>query len=260
MILGFNLIGFLIIILPPLLYAWILYLSSPYKSLNVKNSTHFFIGGIFSIILLNFISFFFPYWNFYYFLDPFWQSFWAVAPKEELSKFLMFLIIYKGMDSESKTHPITYMVYLGMVGLGFAFIENIQYVAKYGFEVLIIRNLGPVFVHMICGLLLGYWVGIRKIKKQPLQKTISSNYLNSKPKIKSLIYITMGLISASIFHGLWNYHLFIFGISSKPISILILIIGFLSCKLLFKDLINQYQQSITYESLESRIDKDLEKI
>lgn len=260
MILGFNLIGFLILIFPPFLYAWILYLSAPYKSLTLKISFKFIVGGVFSVILLSFISFFFPYWNYYYLTDPFIQSFWVVGPKEEISKFLIFLILCKGMNKEQLHHPITYMFYLGMVGLGFSLIENIQYVAKYGFEVLIYRNFGAVFVHMICGLLLGYWLGMSKIKKHPTQKSISSNYLNSKPKLKSLLYIVIGLIFASIFHGLWNYHLSIFGISSKPISILVLLVGFLTCKLLTRDLNNQYQKSVIYESLESRIDRDLEKL
>ena len=259
MILGFNLIGFLIIILPPLLYAWIIYLSAPFKSLTIKNSISFVVGGIFSVVILTFISFFFPYWNFYYFLDPFWQSFWAVAPKEELAKFLMFLIIYKGMDDESQHHPITYMFYLGMLGLGFALVENIQYVARYGFKILIIRDFGAVFVHMIFGLLFGYWLGMSKIPKTKSSlKTISSSYLKSRPKLKSFLYIIMGLITASIFHGLWNYHLSVFGISSKPISIIILMIGFLACKLLSRDLINQYEKSIHYEPLKSRLDNDLD--
>ncbi len=257
MILGFNLIGLLAIIFPPLLYAWIIYLSAPYKSLTLKNSLNFVISGVFSIVILNFISFFFPYWNFYYFLDPFWQSFWAVAPKEELAKFLMFLIIYKGMDDDSQSHPITYMFYLSMVGLGFALVENIQYVARYGFEVLLVRDFGSVFVHMICGLLFGYWLGMSKISKRKSSlKTISSSYLKSKPILKSFLYTIMGLITASIFHGLWNYHLSIFGISSKPISIIILIVGFLACKLLSRDLVNQYEKSIHFEPLKSRLDEE----
>jgi hypothetical protein len=70
----------------------------------------------------------------------------------------------------------------------------------------------------------------------------------------------MGLITASTFHGLWNYHINIYQNLSTPISILMLMVGFLACKLLSRDLTTQHQKSIKHESLESRIDKDLDKI
>jgi RsiW-degrading membrane proteinase PrsW (M82 family) len=262
MVLGFNLTGFISLILPPLLYAWIIYVSSPYKSLSIKNSSKFILGGIFSVVILSFIMYLFPFWSPYYFQDPFWQNFWVVAPREEISKFIMFLIIYGGLNLKEEPHPITYMFYFGMIGLGFALVENLQYVASYGFWVLKMRTFGAVFVHMICGLLFGYWVGMGKIKKSKFSlRTTSSIFLSSRPKLKSILYTLMGLITASIFHGLWNYHLSILGkVYSTPFSILLLIVGFLSCKLLSRDLINQYQKSNKHESLESRIDKDLDKI
>ena len=89
MILGFNLVGLLVLILPPLLYAWIIYISSPYKSLSLKNSLSFVVGGVFSVVILDTLSFLTPYWNTLYILDPFWQQFWATAPKEEISKFFI---------------------------------------------------------------------------------------------------------------------------------------------------------------------------
>ena len=125
MILGFDLISFIALILPPLLYGFILYLASPYNSLKIKYSVSFLVGGIFSVVILNFINFFFPFWDTIYFTDSFWQSFWIVAPREELSKFIMFLIIYKGLDNEFELHPITYMFYFSMVGLGFSMSKNV---------------------------------------------------------------------------------------------------------------------------------------
>jgi RsiW-degrading membrane proteinase PrsW (M82 family) len=261
MVLGFDLIGFFALFLPPLLYAWIIYVSSPYKSLSLRSSSKFITGGVFSIIILNFIMVLFPLWDPHYIQDPFWGNFWAVAPREEISKFLMFFILYKGLDNKNNKHPITYMFYFGMIGLGFALIENISYVSQYGFWVLKLRTFGAVFVHMICGLLFGYWIGIGTIQQSKFtQRTIASIFLSSRPKLKSFLYITTGLITASTFHGLWNYHIQTFQNLSTPISILMLMVGFLACKLLSRDLINQSQKSTTHESLESRIDKDLDKI
>lgn len=261
MIAGFDFINFISVVLPPFLYAWIIYLSSPYKSLSIKDSSKFLLGGIFSVTLLTLISFSFPYWSHYHVSDPFWGSFWITAPKEELSKFLMFLIVYKGLNDYKNLHPITYMFYFGMIGLGFALIENISYVYRYGPYVLKFRTFGAVFVHMICGLLFGYWLGMSKIKKSKFSlRTISSIFLSSRPRIKIFLYSLIGIITASCFHGLWNYHLNVWGAYSTPFSILLLMVGFLSCKILSRDLINQFQKSIKIEPMESRIDKNLNEI
>ena len=261
MILGFNLINFLLILLPPILYAWIIYLSSPYKSLSILDSSKFLLGGIFSVTLLQMVSFAFPFWSHLYVLDPFWQSFWVTAPKEELSKLLMFLIIYKGLDDHKDLHPITYMFYFGMIGLGFAIIENISYVYRFGMYVLKFRTFGAVLVHMICGMLFGYWLGIGKIKKSKFTlRTISSIFLSSRPKTKLFLYTLIGIITASCFHGLWNYHHSVWGLFATPFSILLLMVGLLACKLLSRDLINQYQKSQKFEPLESRMEKNLDDI
>jgi RsiW-degrading membrane proteinase PrsW (M82 family) len=243
MVLGFNLLGLILLLFPPLLYALIMYLSSPYRSLSLRSSLNFLIGGMFSIILLRIIFFIFPLWDMSHILDPFYQQFWVVAPKEEIAKCIMFFIVYKSLD-EKNIYPIAYMFYFGMIGLGFAIIENIQYISYYGFEVLQTRTFGAVFVHMICGMLLGYWVGASKIKKSKFSlRTISSIYLSSRPKIKTTLYLLMGIITSISFHGLWNYNIHVFNLVAKPISILILMVGFLACKLLARDLINQYQKS-----------------
>ena len=93
-------------------------------------------------------------------------------------------------------------------------------------------------------MLLGYWVGASKIKKSKFTlRTISSIYLSSRPKIKTILYLLAGLITAVSFHGLWNYNIEVFNFIAKPNSILTLMVGFLACKLLARDLINQYQKS-----------------
>tara|TARA_R100001443_G_scaffold94722_2_gene101239 strand:- start:1072 stop:1857 length:786 start_codon:yes stop_codon:yes gene_type:complete len=260
MVLGFNLVGLLVLAFPPLLYAWIIYVSSPYKSLSLKKSLSFVIGGLFSVVILDTLSFLTPYWNGLYICDPFWQQFWVTAPKEEISKFLMFLIIYKGLSNKLIKHPITCMFYMGMIGLGFALIENINYIARFGFEVLKYRTFGAVLVHMICGLLLGYWIGVSKIKKSKFkERTISAIYLSSRPRLKSILYAGMGLLTACCFHGLWNYNIIIFSYYSTPIAILMLMVGFLACKLLSRDLVNQFEKSKKLDPLESRMDRDLDQ-
>ena len=66
----------------------------------------------------------------------------------------------------------------------------------------------------------------------------------------------MGLITASCFHGLWNYNIKIFSGIAGPISILMLMVGLLACKLLSRDLINLHEKSIKIDPLKSRLDEE----
>ena len=46
-----------------------------------------------------------------------------------------------------------------------------------GFEILKYRTFVAVLVHMICCLLLGYWIGVSKIKKSKPEETTKGNPL-----------------------------------------------------------------------------------
>ena len=53
MILGFNIVLLLALILPPLIYAVIIYLTSPVGSVSFRNGLLFMVGGIGSISVLH---------------------------------------------------------------------------------------------------------------------------------------------------------------------------------------------------------------
>ena len=89
-----NLPFILGIITPPLIYALIIYLSAPLKSLNWKSSLKAIAAGVASVTVVYTFNAFFPSWDAWtYMFDPFAQQFYVVAPKEELSKFLAFIFI-----------------------------------------------------------------------------------------------------------------------------------------------------------------------
>ena len=245
MVFGINIEMILAIIIPPMIYAWIIYLSSPYKSLKLKDSFSFLVAGVFSITILYFLNAMFPEWDPRVMIEPFKQQFYTVAPKEEFSKFIMFLIVMSGVKRDNhKLHPISYMFYFGMVGLGFALVENIGYVQAYGMKVLGVRTFSSTIVHMICGLFFGYWIGMGNIIRSRFQyRSVLGAFLQSRIAFKSIIYTFLGFLTAVFYHGLWNYNLSTSGFAKDSIALLLLFLGLLMSKLLFQDLITQYRKS-----------------
>jgi len=101
--------------------------------------------------------------------SPWWQTvvyaFFGVALAEELCKFLFLkAFIY---DSREFSEPFDGIVYGGMVGCGFATVENLFYVLPMGQETGIIRMLTAVPGHVFEGMILGYFMGRAKFSPAP---------------------------------------------------------------------------------------------
>ena len=103
------------------IYALIIYLTSPHGSINLKKSMTYVLGGIFSVTFVYLISSFIEMESYNHFM----KHFFIVGPREELSKFLAFFIMTKSIN-DTKTHPVATMFYMGMIGLGFALYENLS--------------------------------------------------------------------------------------------------------------------------------------
>ena len=100
------------------------------------------------------------------------------------------------------------IVYAVMISLGFATIENIFYVFVYAddsLSVAITRMFTAIPLHAVCGVILGYFVGLAKF---------SSNQ-------KRLLF--KGLFLAVLIHTLYDY--FIFGGYMFIFSILVLVVS-----------------------------------
>jgi len=89
MIFGINIMLFMGVVLPPIIYALIIYLTSPHKSINIKTGIYFIVAGMFSVILLPFLSLLLPEWLPDMF-NPFKRHFFYVGPREELLKYFSF--------------------------------------------------------------------------------------------------------------------------------------------------------------------------
>ena len=114
----------------------------------------------------------------------------VVALSEEGSKFLM-LRLY-AYPKKAFDEPFDGIVYSVMVGMGFATVENIEYVYQFGLSTGIMRFFLAVPAHAAFAVLMGYYAGLAK--KNPS----SASWLLLK-----------GLLIAVFFHGSFDFCIFL---------------------------------------------------
>ncbi|HEX9651973.1 MAG TPA: PrsW family glutamic-type intramembrane protease [Cyclobacteriaceae bacterium] len=109
---------------------------------------------------------------------------------EECSKF----IFVRGLLYPNKNfdEPFDGIVYAVMVGMGFATIENIIYVINGGGGTAIVRMFSAIPAHAVFAILMGFFLGKAKFDKK-------NERLN----------VWLGLIVATVYHGVYDYFLFI---------------------------------------------------
>jgi RsiW-degrading membrane proteinase PrsW (M82 family) len=261
MFLGMNISLLIGILLPPLLYAFIIYLTSPRKSISFKTGIQYLLIGFSSVLLISVLVTIFPNW--YKSPIPFHDMFFFVAPREELSKLIAFFIV-EGLRKKlgKEDHPIGTMFYMAMVGLGFAMYENIQYIHMYGQEVLGIRLVTATIAHMLFGMFMGYWIALGRINTGKYgSRSVFGVLMSNNPKLKQAIYIFVGWLSAVCYHGLWNYNLAVSqnvyykldfsgrlvpadDVSSTPIMIMLIFFGLVGAKFASKDLKDNYRRKV----------------
>ncbi len=175
-------------ILPPLLIAYYIYKKDKYdvepKKLIIKS----FLFGCLAIIPAIFLEIFAEG----IFTNLFLFVFFGIALVEEGVKYF-FLKKYL-FNKTDFNEPMDGIVYAVMISLGFATVENIAYVFNNEgeeFFTAVIRMFTAIPLHAVCGVLLGYFVGLAKFSD------------NSKP----LLY--KGLFIATLVHGLYNYFIFL---------------------------------------------------
>jgi len=236
MILGLNLELLIATFFIPLIYAAIIYFTSPYKSVSFRRGLLFMWGGMASTVLVQLFYFFIPFLTKGHSLE--FQYFGVVGPVEEISKLIMFYTILNGTkDRKVSSHPARYMFYFAMTGLGFAILENIHYMQRYGDWVLITRLFTSTIAHMIFGLLLGYWAGLSTITKRKFEdRSMFGVIANKHKKLRKFVYVFCGLFVASLYHGMYNYNLATSMFSSRIILIILLSFGLIFSKLLANDL------------------------
>lgn len=125
-------------------------------------------------------------------LRIFIKAFFVVALTEELAKFIVFRLY--AYPKKSFDEPLDGIVYGIVVSMGFATIENVMYVIKYGWEVGVVRMFLSVPAHATFGVLMGYHAGKAKF-----------DAANEKR------LLVLGLFWAVLLHGVYDFCLFLQG-------------------------------------------------
>ena len=166
-----------------------IYFQDKYEKEPIKSLLKAFFGGmlaiVFDIVLVTTIEYSIG-------LIPilsdtvFYDSFLTAAIPEELCKFLIFMIFI--WHDKNFNEYFDGIVYATFIGLGFACVENIEYVFMYGFGAGVSRALFAVPGHFLFGVLMGYFLSLAKFTPE-----------------KRKHYIFLGLLFAMVAHGLYDW-------------------------------------------------------
>ena len=177
-----------IAILPVVVLMIFIYRQDKYQKEPVKSLAKAFIGGIIAIPLDILIV-----TGIQSILEGtaitntvFYSAFLEAGIPEELSKFLIFMIFI--WNDKNFDEYFDGIVYATFIGLGFACVENIEYVFMYGFGAGVSRALFAVPGHFLFGVLMGYFLSLAKFTPE-----------------KRKHYIFLGLLFAIIAHGLYDW-------------------------------------------------------
>ncbi|NRD21399.1 PrsW family intramembrane metalloprotease [Winogradskyella eckloniae] len=153
----------------------------------------FLLGAIISILIVFGLYFFtnrfIPITDQFSIWQQFIQAFVVVALSEEFSKYA--IVKYFAQPKKAFNEPYDGIIYAVMVSMGFACTENIMYVIDGGYETAILRAFTAVPAHATFGILMGYYMGKAKFSNNRLVLNVT------------------GLLLATLFHGAYDFFLFI---------------------------------------------------
>ena len=127
-------------------------------------------------------------------LSYLWFAFGVVAFSEEASKFLV--LRFYAYPKTVFREPFDGIVYGVMIGMGFATVENIEYVLKFGLETGVSRFFLAIPAHAAFAVLMGYPVGRAKFAPAGMSE-------------KKALLMLQGLGTAVLFHGSFDFFLFL---------------------------------------------------
>ena len=185
---------FLLAIAPITVIIIYIYLKDTYEKEPIGILTKSFLLGATVSILLTLIlgyiaSYLLPVTDAKSILQQFVKAFFVVALVEEFSKYV--IVKFYAQKNKEFNEPFDGIVYSVMVSMGFAALENIVYTFQFGLETGIARAFTAVPAHATFGILMGYFMGKAKFSKNRLQLNL------------------LGLLVATLFHGAYDFFLFI---------------------------------------------------
>lgn len=152
----------------------------------------FLFGGIVSIVITTILYLMIDHVvelnNDFSILQQFIRAFFIVALVEEFSKYVV--VRYFAQTRKAFNEPYDGIIYAVMVSMGFAAVENIFYVLEGGYQIALLRAFTAVPAHATFGVLMGYYMGKAKFSNR-------------------IQYNLTGLALAILFHGAYDFFLFI---------------------------------------------------
>ncbi|GAA3652239.1 PrsW family intramembrane metalloprotease [Flavivirga jejuensis] len=154
---------------------------------------NFLLGAVVSIVITTILYYVFdivlPLPDQTSVFQQFIKAFFVVGLTEEFSKYI--IVRYYAQRNKAFNEPFDGIVYAVMVSMGFAAIENIFYVLEGGYETAILRAFTAIPAHATFGVLMGFYMGKAKFSKHKVGLNL------------------LGLLAAIIFHGAYDFFLFI---------------------------------------------------
>ncbi len=197
-----NLLPFILAVTPVFLYMFLIHSFVPKDYIVPRRAKRYFVIGLLSTTLITMLHYVFPNMREMNSGILFFCIFQIGIP-EELTKF----ITYKWTTSQRKSHhedlPIATMYYVMLCSAGFAIIENIHYLIFYGSDVVFSRAITAIVLHLICGIIMGYYIAKSKSMKFTFLEELSKDYV----RIAKSLMVAFGIVMAAILHGIYDYNL-----------------------------------------------------
>lgn len=150
-------------VLPGLLISWAVYRADKYEHEPIwAVAACFGLGALATIPALQFELWSIPRVGEIE-KDPvltFLLAFGAIAPAEELAKWLM--LVFGAFVWRFFNEPFDGIVYSVMVAMGFATVENVMYINEFGDDTALLRAFTAVPSHLVFAVAQGYYVGLAK--------------------------------------------------------------------------------------------------
>ena len=146
--------------------------------------------------------------------EIFLSVFIGIALIEEFCKWFMVMFsVYQDKEYNDFYDGIVYCVFSA---LGFACIENILYVFKFGIGTGLLRAVLSVPSHVCDGIIMGYFLSCAKRESK-------------KSKILESIYIVCSVIFPFLIHGMYDYFITIGDTSSVAAFFILVVLIYIIC-------------------------------
>lgn len=201
----------------------------PKGFINPRRSKRYFVIGLLSPTLVTIAHYIFPDLHAHTYSLLFYCIF-QIGMVEEITKYTTYYWTSKERKSVHEDSHIATMYYVMLTSLGFALVENIEYLMIYGNQVLFIRGCTAIVLHMLCGVIMGYFIAKAKNIKI-LYKETKNQYevmINDYIAIGKYLLVGLGLFVVSIVHGVYDYNLMLEGNFNSQFTMVVILLGALS--------------------------------